>query len=675
MTGLDALFDVELINGFAFDHEDELLALVEGGVLDTELSAFPTGISTTGVTWGDVDNGAVLRGLQWRSTLELLAFLASLPSNLVGGSFSSFDFIVGGVATLQIVPSGNNLSFVSGDQVLSLAGPLPDSIDAMFDIFLAIMDLANADLDGLSDADFDALIAPLNTFETSWFSISDGGQEIFSATLSPESIALRITGQQFVANGPHAVESVGDLLSFGRTLLLTDTFLDVFQPSTIVGTPSAEVLLGNELDNTIVGDAGDDVLRGLTGSDTYIFAPGYGMDQVDDENGENDVIEFLHVANIEDLSISRGVQPSSTWEGTLLLETALDEQVEVKNHFASHGRHRVETLRLSSGDSFTMQVDTIGGAENDLLVGRSVGDFLEGNAGDDVLIAGGDDDVLRGHGGDDILVGETGNDELIGSDGADRYHIYSGDGVDTVVEYDGVADLLSIDQLVLNDVSSLDDIEIGRSIIEGGTWEGHLTFQMGGGDEVTLLNHFSSNGRYVVEEVILAGGQTFKMTKETFGDAQDDLLVGRSVVDYLKGRDGHDYLIAGGKNDVLFGNSGDDTLIGQTGNDHLRGGDGADRYILNAGDGQDLITEYDGIEDLISVDVIVFNDITDISDLTLSRVAESGATSQGSLLIEVDGTSDSVRVQHHFASNDRYKIEQIELGDGTVYQVDDLAIA
>ena len=26
------------------------------------------------------------------------------------------------------------------------------------------------------------------------------------------------------------------------------------------------------------------------------------------------------------------------------------------------------------------------------------------------------------------------------------------------------------------------------------------------------------------------------MTKETFGDAQDDLLVGRSVVDYLKAR-------------------------------------------------------------------------------------------------------------------------------------------
>ena len=50
MMGLDALFDVELINSFAFDHEDELLALVEGGVLDTELYASPTGIATNSVT-------------------------------------------------------------------------------------------------------------------------------------------------------------------------------------------------------------------------------------------------------------------------------------------------------------------------------------------------------------------------------------------------------------------------------------------------------------------------------------------------------------------------------------------------------------------------------------------------------------------------------------------------
>ncbi|MEO0484874.1 MAG: calcium-binding protein, partial [Pseudomonadota bacterium] len=128
----------------------------------------------------------------------------------------------------------------------------------------------------------------------------------------------------------------------------------------------------------------------------------------------------------------------------------------------------------------------------------------------------------------------------------------------------------------------------------------------------------------------------------------------------------------GANADVIFGHAGDDTLIGEAGDDHLRGGDGADRYVLNAGDGDDLITEYDGVTDLASVDVIVFNDVSDINDLTMSRVAESGATWQGSLLIET--ATDSVRVQHHFASNDKYKVEQIELSDGTLYNIDDFAI-
>ena len=56
----------------------------------------------------------------------------------------------------------------------------------------------------------------------------------------------------------------------------------------------------------------------------------------------------------------------------------------------------------------------------------------------------------------------------------------------------------------------------------------------------------------------------------------------------------------------------------------------------------------------------------------MSRVAESGATWQGSLLIET--ATDSVRVQHHFASNGKYKIEQIELGDGSIHSIDDFVI-
>ena len=52
MTGLDALFDVELINNFAFDHKEGLWAIVEDGVLNAALYALPTASTSTSVTWG-----------------------------------------------------------------------------------------------------------------------------------------------------------------------------------------------------------------------------------------------------------------------------------------------------------------------------------------------------------------------------------------------------------------------------------------------------------------------------------------------------------------------------------------------------------------------------------------------------------------------------------------------
>jgi hypothetical protein len=54
-------------------------------------------------------------------------------------------------------------------------------------------------------------------------------------------------------------------------------------------------------------------------------------------------------------------------------------------------------------------------------------------------------------------------------------------------------------------------------------------------------------------------------------------------------------------------------------------------------------------------------------------VAESGATWEGSLLIEAG--SDSVRVQHHFASNDLYRIEDIELAGGVIHHIDDFVFS
>lgn len=66
--------------------------------------------------------------------------------------------------------------------------------------------------------------------------------------------------------------------------------------------------------------------------------------------------------------------------------------------------------------------------ENNVAIGGVGNDYLAGGAGRDILIAGA---------GNDVLVAGTGGDTLLGGLGADTYVFKTGDGSDTVVDYDG----------------------------------------------------------------------------------------------------------------------------------------------------------------------------------------------------------------------------------------------
>ena len=55
-------------------------------------------------------------------------------------------------------------------------------------------------------------------------------------------------------------------------------------------------------------------------------------------------------------------------------------------------------------------------------------------------------------------------------------------------------------------------------------------------------------------------------------------------------------------NDTLNGTKGDDYLIGGLGNDILSGGIGRDHFVLTAGEGLALITDFTKGEDLLLLD-------------------------------------------------------------------------
>ncbi|MEG4631858.1 Ig-like domain-containing protein, partial [Microcoleus sp. AR_TQ3_B6] len=117
--------------------------------------------------------------------------------------------------------------------------------------------------------------------------------------------------------------------------------------------------------------------------------------------------------------------------------------------------------------------DTLtGNAGNDILIGGNGPDTLIGNAGDDTLIGGNGTDLLLGNAGDDLLYGGNGtdtlrgglgNDTLTGGSGGDVFVFASGDGTDTITDFN-----LSNDKIGLTGGLTFENLSFsGNNIIFG----------------------------------------------------------------------------------------------------------------------------------------------------------------------------------------------------------------
>ncbi|GAA0745885.1 hypothetical protein GCM10009107_12770 [Ideonella azotifigens] len=94
---------------------------------------------------------------------------------------------------------------------------------------------------------------------------------------------------------------------------------------------------------------------------------------------------------------------------------------------------------------------------NNLMVGGEKGDVIYGGTGLDYLLGQAGGDVLDGGADDDTLIGGLNNDTLKGGLGKDSYIFSTGDGLDSIVDQDG-----------------LGEIRIGGTALSGGTSVQHV---------------------------------------------------------------------------------------------------------------------------------------------------------------------------------------------------------
>lgn len=155
-------------------------------------------------------------------------------------------------------------------------------------------------------------------------------------------------------------------------------------------------------------------------------------------------------------------------------------------------------------------------------------------------------------------------------------------------------------------------------------------------------NIFVGNGG--ADQLYGAGGED-----SLTGGADNDTLGGGAANDTLEGDEGNDTIFAGAGNDLvdggadadeLYGGAGDDAVTGGTGNDTLysgsgddtlTGGDGADRFAFAAGQGDDVITDFDTSADTL----VIANTATDFSSFADVQAAATADTN--GVLIDLGG--------------------------------------
>ena len=112
------------------------------------------------------------------------------------------------------------------------------------------------------------------------------------------------------------------------------------------------------------------------------------------------------------------------------------------------------------------------------------------------------------------------------------------------------------------------------------------------------------------------GNELFKLTFDDSttiisGTNASDNLIGGNGADQIEGLNGKDTLDGSAGNDTLLGGNGKDSLVGGAGLDILTGGNGKDVFVLEPGNGEDTITDFElGLDRLGLTGQLEYDDLT-----------------------------------------------------------------
>ena len=343
---------------------------------------------------------------------------------------------------------------------------------------------------------------------------------------------------------------------------------------------------GNELANTITGNAGNNIIDGGAGADNMAGNAGndiYVVDNAGDVVTEafgagTDIVQssisYALTANVENLTLTGTDNINGTGNVLSNLLTGnsganilsggagddtylIDNTGDVVSEEASEG---TDTVQSSVSYFLATNVESLvlTGADNINGAGNDLANTITGNAGNN---------TIDGGAGADNMAGNAGNDIYVVDDSGDVVKEASGAGTDTVQSSISYALTANVENLTLTGTGNINGT--------GNALNNILT----GNSAANILSGGSGDDTYLVDN---AGDFVLEAVSEGTDTVQ-------SSVSYSLATNVESLVLTGADNINGTGNDLANTITGNAGNNNIDGGAGADNMAGGAGDDSYLV--------------------------------------------------------------------------------------
>ena len=463
----------------------------------------------------------------------------------------------------------------------------------------------------------------------------DGEEYIYPPTISPVIINPAGTAATITADYEEDTFDANDYPNL-VTIDATEAEIDL----EILGNAKNNKIYGSENNDTLYGGKGTDTLTGNGGDDTFRIVKGEGNKVIADYTEGEDII-YVEGADVETV-----INSASVKSGNVIFKVGTNnvtvkggdgqEILFVDEDGNEYTYPETETVLFNAAKtSATITADY----EEDTFDATDYSNLVTVDASEATIdlniIGNAKANVIIGTDGDDIIEGGEGADTLTGGAGADIFVYNDGDGNDVIADYAEGEDVIEIRGADVEDVIASASVKSGNVIFKVDS--GNITVKGGDGQEILFVdedgNEFPYSPEPETETVIFNAASTSATVTAYYEDDTFDMTDYAKLVTLDATEATIDLNIIGNaKNNKIYGSENNDTLYGGKGTDTLTGNGGDDTFRIVKGEGNKFIADYTEGEDIIYVE-----------GAAVSTVIKSATVSKNDVIFKVGTNKITVK--------------------------------